>query len=89
MTKKLKDSKKEEKVFRKERNKVRKELELMLGVSSNKYKRIIERLKQLVDGKKCKIRKKNKTKLTKYKKEQEERLELKKLSSLPEECCGS
>ena len=86
MKKKLKDSKKEEKLFRRDRNKTRGQLESILGKNSNKYKRIIERVKQLVDGKKNNTKIKYKNKIEEYKKDHEKLKEEKRVASLPDEC---
>ena len=85
MEKKLKDSRKEEKLFRRKRNKLRVELEEVLGKSSNKYKRIIERVKQLVEKRRTKIRKKYNKKVETYKEKHEKEKAEKNISSLPEE----
>ena len=85
MEKKLKDSRKEEKLFRRKRNNLRVGLEEVLGKNSNKYKRIIERVKQLVEKKRTKIRKKYKNKVETYKEKHEKAKAEKIISSLPEE----
>ena len=85
MEKKLKDSRKEEKLFRRKRNKLRVELEEVLGKKSNKYKRIVERVKHLVEKKRTKIRKKYNKKVETYKEKHEKEKTEKNISSLPEE----
>ena len=59
MRNKLKDSRKEERTFRKEKSKIRRELELTLG-NNNKFLRRVRRLKQVIVRARAKIRKKNK-----------------------------
>ena len=86
MKKKLKDSKKSEKLVRRERNDISTNLEIMLGDASNKYRRIVGRAKQLVDGRKKSIKKKNKQKIDKYKVEHKKKEEAKRIANLPEEC---
>ena len=85
MKKKLIDSRKEEKKFRKERNNLRRELELKLG-NNNKLQRRVRRLKLLITKKRSKIRKKNKVKLERDIEKKKNLTRAKMISSLPEDC---
>ena len=62
MKNKLKDSRKEERTFSKERSKLRTEIEMTL-VNSNTFLRRVRRLKQVIVRARAMIRMKNKIKL--------------------------
>ena len=63
---KIKDSKKEEKYLRKERRRLRLDLETLIGVKSSKYIRIIKRLKEHLRKTRERIKKKYKIKIERY-----------------------
>ena len=90
MKDRVRDSKWEERKFRKERDDWRKKLEsaLFLGPSgtTHKFKRIVARVKEKVKSARLKIRMKNKTKIDGYKSKKKLSDKMKELSSLPEEC---
>ena len=82
MKEKLKDSRWEEEKFRGERAAKRKELESLLGKSSNKFKRILSRIKEKVKNARKTIRCKNKEKITRYKERQKTNKVNKELKNL-------
>ena len=71
-------------MIRMKRSNVRGELESVLGSNSNKYKRIVERIEQLVSKRRARIKKKNKKKIDTYKEKQEKLNVEKRISSLLE-----
>ena len=86
MKKKLNDSRRDEKILRKEKNKIRKELGEILDEGGNKFKRRIRRLKQVVLKERAPIRKKNQKRVERdlMKKKKLEKANL--VTSLPEDC---
>ena len=61
MRNKLRDSRREERTFRKEKNQLRRKLEETL--SSNKFLRRVRRMKQIIGKSRSRIKKKNKARL--------------------------
>ena len=82
----LRDSRREEKLHRKEKKKKRKELEDELGKDSNKYRKILKKLKEKVSRIRKQRKEKNKSKIETGMKKLNKKRALEKVSSLPEEC---
>ena len=86
MQEKLRDSKGEGKMLRGKRTGLREELESLILKSSQKYKKIISKLKGKVKKERGKIKVKNKEKIKRYKERMESRKKEEEVSSLPEAC---
>ena len=84
MRNKLKDSRKEERTFRKERNQLRKKLEETL--SSNKFLRRVRGLKQIIGKARSRINKKSKTRIERDLAKKKLKDKKKMIASLPEDC---
>ena len=84
MRNKLRDSRREERTFRKEKNQLRMKLEETL--SSNKFLRRVRRMKQIIGKSRSRIKKKNKARLERdlAKKKLEDKKRM--IASLPEDC---
>ena len=84
MRNKLRDSRREERTFRKEKNQLRRKLEETL--SSNKFLRRVRRMKQILGKARSRIKKKNKARLERdlAKKKLEDKKKM--IASLPEDC---
>ena len=71
-------------MLRGKRTDKREELESLIMKSSQKYKKIIRKLKDKVKNERGKIKVKNKEKISRYKERMESRKKEEEISSLPE-----